>query len=85
MKVSEDKWYDEASLSSSRWWSTCKEGLKSLIANDNLEAQEYAVDQIISQIFQKLGEVTGSDTKLKVGICMCVCVCVDVCACVLKG
>ena len=45
-KVSEEKWYDEASISRLRWQNTYKEGLKSLTANDEAEAQEYAVNQI---------------------------------------
>ena len=46
IKVSEDKWYDEASMSRSRWRSSYKEGLKSLTANDNPEAQEDVANQI---------------------------------------
>ena len=46
IKVSEEKWYDEASMSRSRWQNTYKEGLKSLTASDNAEAQEHAVNQI---------------------------------------
>ena len=46
IKVSEEKWYDEASVSRSRWQNTYKGGLKSLTASDNAEAQEHAVNQI---------------------------------------
>ena len=46
IKVSEDKWYDEASMSRSRWQNIYKEGLKSLTDDDDPEAQEDAVNQI---------------------------------------
>ena len=39
-KISEEKWYDEASKSRSRWQNTYEEGLKSLTSSDNSAAQQ---------------------------------------------
>ena len=46
IEVSENKWYDEASMSRSRWRNIYKEGLKSLTGNENPAAQQDAVSQI---------------------------------------
>ena len=46
INVSEDRWYDEASISRMRWKTTYKKGLESLsIANDH-QAQEHSNNQI---------------------------------------
>ena len=45
--VSEEEWYDEASVSRPRWRSMYKKGLENLImASNNQEAQECPVNQI---------------------------------------
>ena len=47
MSVSEEKWYDEATVSSARWRSTCREGLKNLttVIGDQ-ETQDNPANQI---------------------------------------
>ena len=47
MNVSEERWYDEATVSRARWRNTCREGLKNLttVIGDQ-ETQDYPANQI---------------------------------------
>ena len=76
INVSEERWYDEATVSRARWRNTCREGLKNLTpVTGDQETQDYlqtrlsatsAVDPLEERVTRSDTNVSQNDRNLSV-------------------